>query len=1193
MYLKALMLQGFKSFPEKTVLTFDQSITAIVGPNGSGKSNLSDAVRWVMGEQSTRALRGGRMEDVIFGGTARRRQTGYAQVSLVLDNSDHRLEREETEIMVTRRYYRSGESEYYINRDAVRLKDVSELFMDTGLGREGYAIIGQGRIDEILSQRSTDRREVFEEAAGISRFRHRKEEAQRKLERTDENLLRVNDKVDELELQLEPLRVQRDKAKKYLALRDELRGLEIAVWLDSLEHIRAGVIQLETDLQSTTAQRDGAKTAQEAAYADAEDCARQMQEHDVAADGLRRQEQQRQEQAGALESAVAVLNSSIAHNDESARRIRADLQQQEGREDSLAAQIAQRKDRLEEIEGQLSAGSQAIQVQREKVEENAKSAGQLEQELERLRDSQALAQADAADARALRSALAAAAQEVLDRDGAVRRELAELEEQSANAEAQLAQAQREQDEAKQSLDQGRNAAQGYALLEEKRRKKAEGCKEAHMKAQMEENALAARIRLLSDMERQREGFSRAVKLVMDQADRGILKGVHGPVAGLVKAPDRVALAIETALGGAMQNIVVDREEDGKAVIQFLKRREGGRATILPIATIRPHTLREGEALSRQPGFVGVADRLVSFDRRYQNIFSNLLGRVAVMEDLDHAIAAARKFGYQFRIVTLDGQMLNPGGSMTGGSAVKGAGILSRANELEQLEGRRAELAEHTAQWARQLADAQREATAAAYQRQTAQEQLREFENAILLTQGRIQRAQGEKTDLERRQAALRGELEQLQARSAKIDADAKAAQARLTQLEGAAQDSQSAQVQQDRRRSDLKTQAEALTAELSRLTAAQAALEAEREATQAGLRELEALRESLAGDRAQSQSLVAEYETKNQGFSKEIEEKQNALAALREESRRCAQQLEGLNAARLELEARRVRATRESQTRSDELLRLEAEVSRLSQKKSAAAMEEKQLLDKLWETYGLSHEAARRQRQELDSVPAANRRIGELKRAISALGQVNVGAVEEFDRVNQRYTYLTGQRDDVERARRELERIISGLTGEMKAIFQREFALIDQAFGQTFVELFGGGKARLELEDPNDVLNCGIDIKVQPPGKALKTITLLSGGEKAFVAIALYFAILKVRPTPFVVMDEIEAALDDNNVARFAQYMRAMADRTQFIVITHRRGTMEEADALYGVTMQEQGVSRMLSLNLNEMERELNLRERP
>ena len=1193
MYLKALMLQGFKSFPEKTVLTFDQSITAIVGPNGSGKSNLSDAVRWVMGEQSTRALRGGRMEDVIFGGTAKRRQTGYAQVSLVLDNSDHRLPREENEVMVTRRYYRSGESEYYINRDAVRLKDVSELFLDTGLGREGYAIIGQGRIDEILSQRSTDRREVFEEAAGISRFRHRKEEAQRKLERTDENLLRVNDKVDELELQLEPLRVQRDKAKKYLTLRDELRGLEIAVWLDSLEHIRAGVIQLETDLQSTTAQRDGAKTAQEAAYADAEDCARQMQEHDVAADGLRRQEQQRQEQAGALESAVAVLNSSIAHNDESARRIRADLQQQEGREDSLAAQIAQRKDRLEEIEGQLSAGSQAIQVQREKVEENAKSAGQLEQELERLRDSQALAQADAADARALRSALAAAAQEVLDRDEAVRRELAELEEQSAAAQTQLAQAQEEQEQAKQSLDQGRNAAQGYALLEEKRRKKAEGCKESHMKAQMEENALAARIRLLSDMERQREGFSRAVKLVMDQADRGVLKGVHGPVAGLVKAPDRVALAIETALGGAMQNIVVDREEDGKAVIQFLKRREGGRATILPIATIRPHTLREGEALSRQPGFVGVADRLVSFDRRYQNIFSNLLGRVAVMEDLDHAIAAARKFGYQFRIVTLDGQMLNPGGSMTGGSAVKGAGILSRANELEQLEGRRAELAEHTAQWARQLADAQREATAAAYQRQTAQEQLREFENAILLTQGRIQRAQGEKTDLERRQAALRGELEQLQARSAKIDADAKAAQARLTQLEGAAQDSQSAQVQQDRRRSDLKTQAEALTAELSRLTAAQAALEAEREATQAGLRELEALRESLAGDRAQSQSLVAEYETKNQGFSKEIQEKQNALSALREESRQCAQQLEGLNAARLELEARRVRATRESQTRSDELLRLEAEVSRLSQKKSAAAMEEKQLLDKLWETYGLSHEAARRQRQELDSVPAANRRIGELKRAISALGQVNVGAVEEFDRVNQRYTYLTGQRDDVERARRELERIISGLTGEMKAIFQREFALIDQAFGQTFVELFGGGKARLELEDPDDVLNCGIDIKVQPPGKALKTITLLSGGEKAFVAIALYFAILKVRPTPFVVMDEIEAALDDNNVARFAQYMRAMADKTQFIVITHRRGTMEEADALYGVTMQEQGVSRMLSLNLNEMERELNLRERP
>ena len=1190
MYLKALEIQGFKSFPDKTVLTFGEDITAIVGPNGSGKSNISDAIRWVMGEQSTRALRGGKMEDVIFGGTAKRKQTGYAEVSLVLDNTSHLFDMEESEVMVTRRYYRSGESEYYINRRSVRLKDVNELFMDTGLGREGYSIIGQGKIDEILSVKSADRREIFEEAAGISRYRHRKEEAEHKLERTDENLVRINDKISELELQVEPLRQQSEKAKKYLILRDELRGLEISVWLDTLERIRAGNIKLEADYQEAVRQREEAKVAQEKAYAAAEDYSAQMREKDVEADRLRFEMQGRQAKANELESAIAVLKSSVEHNLESARRIQADLEQQEGREGSLAAQIEQRRTRLEEIEGQLTQARTSLEERSRQAQEAAHSAGTLAQELEQLRSRADLENADAAEAKALLSALAAAAQEVLDRDETVRRESAELEERLEQARKEARTARRQYDDAVEERDAAKNVISGYQLRAQSRQKKAEQLRERQVKLQMEENALTSRIKLLTEMEQMHEGYSKAVKLVMGEAQRGTLKHIHGPVADLLKVPDRYTVAIEIALGGAMQNLVVDREEAGKAVIQYLKRREGGRATILPLSSIRPGNLRERDRLAGEPGFVGVADQLVRFDPKYQNVFSNLLGRVAVMENLDAAIAVARKYGYQFRIVTLDGQVLNPGGSMTGGSASRSAGILSRANELERLGEQAKGIREQLSQAARELEEAQREATASAYELESAQGQLREWENAIVKAEAQLAHCKSVVSTLEEQGENQKEELEGLKARSAQIEADTQNARERIQALEGTAAALKSEAEGKAKGQSDLQERSARIAQEVAELTASLAALEAERDATRSGLTELEGLKESIAGDRDQSRALVADYHSKNEGIAREIGEREKALEALRQENQAQNEAVSQLNQEKMELEGQRVKATRESQSRNEELLRMEGEVSRLEQRKVSASMEEKQLLDKLWENYELSHEAARQQRVEIESVQKAGRRIGELKRAVSALGSVNVGAIEEFDRVNERYTYLTDQRDDVQKAKSELEEIIANITGEMKTIFAREFKSINEAFGQTFLELFGGGKAALELEDPEDILNCGIEIKVQPPGKALKIITLLSGGEKAFVAIALYFAILKVRPTPFVVMDEIEAALDDNNVVRFARYMRSMAEKTQFIVITHRRGTMEEADVLYGVTMQEQGVSRMLTINLNDVEKELNIR---
>ena len=707
---------------------------------------------------------------------------------------------------------------------------------------------------------------------------------------------------------------------------------------------------------------------------------------------------------------------------------------------------------------------------------------------------------------------------------------------------------------------------------------------------MEDSNLQSRIHLLTEMERAYEGYSKAVKLTMGEASRGGLKGIHGPVADLIRTPDQYAVALEIALGGALQHIVVDREEDGKAAIQWLKRRDGGRATFLPISSIRPNELRE-KGVDREAGFIGVANTLIQFAPQYAGIFANLLGRVVIVEDMDRAIAIARKFGHRFKIVTLDGQVLNPGGSMTGGSVSRSAGILSRANELERLNRQREQLTADWEQANREQAEAQREAGAAQYEMEVAQSQQRELEDSILKLEGEAGQYRVLLEGLSRSRDSLQADLKELADRSARTEADTAAARTRIQELEGTAAALRAEAEGKASGQSDLQSQAEAIRESLAGLRTEAAALEAEENASRRALEELESLFRDLTGDQAARQRMIDQCREKEAELQRKIAGEALALEELRDRRNAQEEVVRGIGAEKLELEGRRSRADKESRDKNQELLGMERECSVLEQKKNAAALEEKQILDKLWDTYELSHSAALEQRVELESVPKAQRRIGELKRSISGLGNVNVGAIEDFERVNERYTYLTDQRDDVSRSKAELEGIIREITEEMRDIFARQFQIINEAFAQTFVELFGGGQARLELEDERDILNCGIEIRVQPPGKALKVITLLSGGERAFVAIALYFAILKVRPTPFVVMDEIEAALDDSNVVRFARYMRGMADKTQFIVITHRRGTMEEADVLYGVTMQEQGISRMLTINLNDVEKELHIQE--
>ena len=1188
MYLKALEIQGFKSFPDKTVLNFGEDITAIVGPNGSGKSNISDAIRWVMGEQSVKGLRGAKMEDVIFGGTEKRSQVGFAQVTLVLDNTEHIFPTmEESEVSVTRRYYRSGESEYYINRQSVRLKDVTELFLDTGMGREGYSIIGQGKIDEILSAKSGERREIFEEAAGISKFRHRKEEAERKLERTEENLVRINDKIAELELQVDPLREQAEKAKKYLVLRDELRLLEISVWLENLEALKADARKLEADFRAAEEERDRARAALDALYAEGEQYSERMREKDLEAERIRTESAALEDQIKEKESAAAVLESTIAHNQENIDRSAAELAEADSRAGGLARQAEEQEARVAEIDRQIGALHGALDDLLQQAQAMAEQAGGAQTEAERLRGQEAMAVAAAADARAELAAAAAEREQIAERREAAERDKAAAEEQLQSARQEAKENRRRLEDARDEAEAAANVITGHSLRMEERKKRAAAASERRVQLTMDAGALENRRRLLTEMEKEYEGFSKAVKLVCH--GQSGLRGIHGPVANLVKTDGKYSLAIEIALGAGLQNIVVDREEDAKAAIHYLKQRDGGRATFLPLTAIRGDELRE-RGVENEFGFVGLASRLVAFDPKYQNIIFNLLGRTVVAEDLDCGIAMARKYRNAFRIVTLDGQVINRGGSMTGGSTSRSAGVLSRAAELEQLTAKSAAMQARLAEAKQAEEDTARELAASQYELETAEAQRRQAEDEVLRLEGTKGQYDLLLRSLEENVENLTGELESLAGRLEDNAARSAAAQAEIEKQEAAAAEARAQAEAALSGQTELLEKSGALAEEISAKKSDLAALTAERDATARSAADLRALCADLSGDREQKEQMVETYRRNIAAAQAEIAGLRASLEALAGQGGAFRQRLAAITEEKNALEAERTAKNRAGQEMNENLLNLERAVAKLDQRRATSAMEEKQILDRLWEHYELSHSDAQAQRIELESVPKANRRIGELKRDIAALGTPNIGAIEEYDRVNTRYTYLTDQRNDVEKAKGELETIIGEITAEMTKIFAEQFKLLSESFQTTFQELFGGGQAKLELEDENDILGCGIEIKAQPPGKTLKTISLLSGGEKAFVAIALYFAILKVHPTPFCVMDEIEAALDDANVTRYARYMRRLAGKTQFIVITHRRGTMEEADVLYGVTMQEQGVSKILTINLNDMAKELNIK---
>lgn len=1188
MILKALEMQGFKSFPDKTVLEFNKGITAVVGPNGSGKSNISDAVRWVLGEQSTKTLRGSKMEDVIFSGTDVRKAKGFAEVTLRLDNTDRSLNKDSDEVSVTRRYYRSGDSEYLVNGESARLRDVNELFMDTGLGRDGYSIVGQGKIADMVSPKASERRDMLEEAAGISHFRYRRGDAIKRLAQAEENLVRLRDILSELESRVGPLKAQSEKAQKFIVLAGERKNLEIGIWLNTIDKTGEKMRDQEHKIEIA-----------EASHREAQDELSKIGEMiDKAADGTRdiniKLEEIRnsasgfEEKLSDIDSQIKVAENSILHNNETIERINRDKAAENETEQNIDAAVSAARECIQKAEEQIADATRQMDELSKQEETYRLSSSEFSDRAAALSGEISALSVRLADCRVTAETANSSIEEIRSRISAIDESMGTrkddydaLLKRKADAEAELKEIQDE-------IVSVKNAIDGYTLRFENRGKKADSVKLAIDEKQRELHKGQDRVRLLEDLEKNMEGYFGAVKAVMKESGRGALRGIYGPVSQLITVKDKYSAAIETALGAAVQNIVVDNETDAKRAMGFLKERRAGRATFLPITAIKGRVLSE-QGLDDQYGFVSIASDLVSYDNKYSEIIRWLLGRTAVAEDIDSAIAIAKKYSYRFRIVTLDGQVINAGGSMTGGSRVQNAGILSRGNEIERLKGSLASMQKELDGMLSDYKLLSEDASAAKAELEGAEGDLLRAKEENIRREGELKLASDKLASVSSGVKELLEEKETLEKRIESVSSGAEAARSQIDEL---------------------KETLENKEKELESITGDSKTLQKNREEVASKAAEIRLRIVSLQKDVEANTDEITRLKNRKTGHLdrlseldgeiREIEEKNDELRALTERLSAdekalkanhgdAQNQINELISQRDELEKQANDLRLHERAKSEERERLSGDIARLEERKIAMRNEYDNLTSKLYDEYQLTRREAAALEIEIDDYSLAAKRLAELKSQIRALGSVNVSAIEEYKEVSERYEFLSGQISDVETSRAELNKMIDDLTGKMAEQFREQFNRINSCFGQTFIELFGGGKAELRLEDERDVLGSDIEIKVQPPGKNVQNINLLSGGEKGLSAIALLFAILKVTPAPFCIFDEVEAALDDVNVSRYAQYVRRMTKNTQFILITHRRGTMEEADVLYGVTMQEKGVSKLLELKTAEMAKKLGL----
>lgn len=1188
MILKALEMQGFKSFPDKTVLEFNKGITAVVGPNGSGKSNISDAVRWVLGEQSTKTLRGSKMEDVIFSGTDVRKAKGFAEVTLRLDNTDRSLNKDSDEVSVTRRYYRSGDSEYLVNGESARLRDVNELFMDTGLGRDGYSIVGQGKIADMVSPKASERRDMLEEAAGISHFRYRRGDAIKRLAQAEENLVRLRDILSELESRVGPLKAQSEKAQKFIVLAGERKNLEIGIWLNTIDKTGEKMRDQEHKIEIA-----------EASHKEAQDELSKIGEMiDKAADGTRdiniKLEEIRnsasgfEEKLSDIDSQIKVAENSILHNNETIERINRDKAAENETEQNIDAAVSAARECIQKAEEQIADATRKMDELSKQEETYRLSSSEFSDRAAALSGEISALSVRLADCRVTAETANSSIEEIRSRISAIDESMGTRKDDYDALLKRKADAEAELEEIQDEIVSVKNAIDGYTLRFENRGKKADSVKLAIDEKQRELHKGQDRVRLLEDLEKNMEGYFGAVKAVMKESGRCALRGIYGPVSQLITVKDKYSAAIETALGAAVQNIVVDNETDAKRAMGFLKERRAGRATFLPITAIKGRVLSE-QGLDDQYGFVSIASDLVSYDNKYSEIIRWLLGRTAVAEDIDSAIAIAKKYSYRFRIVTLDGQVINAGGSMTGGSRVQNAGILSRGNEIERLKGSLASMQKELDGMLSDYKLLSEDASAAKAELEGAEGDLLRAKEENIRREGELKLASDKLSSVSSGVKELLEEKETLEKRIESVSSGAEAARSQIDEL---------------------KETLENKEKELESITGDSKTLQKNREEVASKAAEIRLRIVSLQKDVEANTDEITRLKNRKTGHLdrlseldgeiREIEEKNDELRALTERLSAdekalkanhgdAQNQINELISQRDELEKQANDLRLHERAKSEERERLSGDIARLEERKIAMRNEYDNLTSKLYDEYQLTRREAAALEIEIDDYSLAAKRLAELKSQIRALGSVNVSAIEEYKEVSERYEFLSGQISDVETSRAELNKMIDDLTGKMAEQFREQFNRINSCFGQTFIELFGGGKAELRLEDERDVLGSDIEIKVQPPGKNVQNINLLSGGEKGLSAIALLFAILKVTPAPFCIFDEVEAALDDVNVSRYAQYVRRMTKNTQFILITHRRGTMEEADVLYGVTMQEKGVSKLLELKTAEMAKKLGL----
>lgn len=1181
MILKSLELQGFKTFPDKTSLQFERGITSVVGPNGSGKSNISDAMRWVLGEQSVRTLRCSKMEDVIFNGTPQRKALGFAEVTLTIDNADRRLPFDNDTVAVTRRYYRSGESEYLINKNTVRLKDINELFMDTGLGRDGYSIIGQGKIDSIVAARSEDRREIFEEAAGISRYRYRKEESERRLNKAEENLVRLRDILSELEGRVEPLRLQAEKAEQFIALDKEKKGLEIGIWLETLD--RSGRVLREHGEKISLAQAQHGELEEEiqSIAQRTEENLREVNRCTVGMEEARAQAAALDEQAVRAEGEASLLENDAAHNRENLHRLEGQVEEASRSGQDVDQEISGKREEMAQKERQIQESRDRLLAFTQRLEELRQGADEATRQMEQAAVELAQYNASLAEQRIALSSTQTSVVEIRHRAGAVEESVRQAQERLASAQQEARELEELLQAAETAVSGRENAVKGYEMRLESRRRRAQQAKEAWDKLVLDGNEQLRRAKLLTDLERNLEGFSQSVKQVMKEAGRGMLSGVCGPVTQLLKTPREYAVALETALGASMQHIVVETEQDAKNAIRLLKQRDWGRATFLPLTTIRGNVYDPRE-IRQLPGFVGMANTLCSCEEKYGSIRDSLLGRVAVAEDLDSAAAIAKRTGYRLRVVSLDGQVVNAGGSLTGGSKGRSSGLLSRASEIQRIREK--------------AADLQRQAEAAQQEYRQRQGELSSCEAELDAARGELSSAQEERIRITSERARVSRELEQLAETAAGLEKERndsegrlqelgereKAVRAAISQLEGQVQQAETESQRLSGIREEQMSHCDEISQTIQEIRLGEFSAQKDWDALAAAVAGLEERKRDSAGAvlrlRQEMDALReknTQLEQQRQAALVRAQEQRGQAEAKRQSLQSIAQQRSGLEQEAQSLREREREVTAQRENVGRELARLQERSENLQKEYDA-------ILSRMWEEYELTRREAEEVGERIEDLPTAQRRLAELKNKIKALGAVNVGAVVEYQEVSERYAFLKGQVDDVEKSKAELLELIQDLTKHMRQQFTERFAQINQNFGQIFRELFGGGAAELSFTDDSDVLTSGIEIKVHPPGKIVTHIESLSGGEKALVAISIYFAIMRVNPPPFCVLDEIEAALDDVNVARFAQYLRRMSRQSQFITITHRRGTMEGSDMLYGVTMQDQGISKLLALRTEE-----------